>query len=99
MTAQVTQALGFAGALIVAMGYLPQIVHIAREGCSAGVSLKAWALWLVSSVLIFAHAFAVVDPVFIVLQSVNILAIVAIIILARRYQRAVCKTHSHVEAR
>lgn len=100
MTAQVAQVLGFIGTLIVAIGYLPQIVHIAREGCSAGVSVSAWALWLLSSVLIFTHAFVVVDVVFIVLQSVNILAIVAVIILAKRYERMVCRTHErHAEAR
>ncbi|HET6923213.1 MAG TPA: PQ-loop repeat-containing protein [Anaeromyxobacteraceae bacterium] len=100
LTTHVAQALGFIGTLMVAIGYLPQIVHIAREGCSAGISANAWGLWLLASVLIFTHALAVADLVFIVLQSVNILAIVAVIVLARRYRYTVCRTHERpVEAR
>jgi len=77
----------------VAIGYVPQIVHITREGCSAGVSIKAWCLWLLSSLLVFSHAFAVVDVVFILLQTVNVVAIVTIIVLAKRYERRLCKVH------
>jgi lipid-A-disaccharide synthase-like uncharacterized protein len=93
MMAQVAQILGFIGTLIVAIGYLPQIVHIAREGCSAGVSVNAWYLWLLASVLVFTHAFMVVDVVFVALQTVNIFAIMTIIVLAKRYEHMVCKIH------
>lgn len=93
ITATVSQILGFLGALIVAIGYIPQIVHIAREGCSAGVSVKAWLLWLLASILVFSHAFAVLDGVFIALQAVNIVAIITIIVLAKRFERRVCKAH------
>jgi uncharacterized protein with PQ loop repeat len=92
--AQVTRVLGSVGAIVVAVGYIPQIVHIAREGCSAGVSVRAWTLWLISSGLIMAHALAVADPVFIALQGVNIAAILAIIALAKRFERGTCKTHA-----
>lgn len=87
------EMLGFAGALIVAIGYLPQIVHLAREHCSAGVSINAWFCWLLSSLLIFLHAFDMADPVFITLQTVNIVAILSIIILAKRYQKSFCESH------
>lgn len=89
----ISQVLGFLGAAIVAAGYVPQIVHIAREGCSAGVSVRAWCCWLVSSVLVLSHALMVFDGVFIALQSVNVAAIVAIIVLAKRYERATCASH------
>ena len=94
MTTQAAQVLGLIGTLIVAIGYLPQIVHIAREGCSAGISVKAWYLWLLSSVLVFAHAFMILDVVFLALQTVNVLAIATIIVLAKRYEHAVCKMHA-----
>lgn len=93
MMVQVTSVLGFIGTVIAAIGYLPQTVHLAREGCSAGVSVKAWCLWLLSSVLIATHAFAVFNAVFIALQVVNILAIATIIVLAKRYEGMVCRSH------
>lgn len=90
---EVYQLLGFLGAIVVAVGYLPQIVRIAREGCSAGVSVHAWAMWLVASLLVLFHALAVGDPVFISLQAVNVTAIISIIALAKHYERMTCKTH------
>lgn len=93
MNAQVSNLLGFIGTIIVAIGYLPQIVHIAREGCSSGVSINAWCLWLLASLFIAAHALVVFDAVFMALQVVNILAIATVIVLAKRYERMVCRRH------
>jgi lipid-A-disaccharide synthase-like uncharacterized protein len=90
---QVSQILGFLGTVTVAIGYLPQIRHLARERCSAGVSLVAWQIWLLSSFLIFSHAFERFDLVFISLQSVHIVAIILIISLARRYRGMTCAFH------
>jgi lipid-A-disaccharide synthase-like uncharacterized protein len=90
---QVPQILGFVGTVTVAIGYLPQILHLAREHCSAGVSVRAWQIWLLSSVLIFSHALEVFDPVFLTLQAVNSVAIIAIITLSKRYQGMTCATH------
>jgi lipid-A-disaccharide synthase-like uncharacterized protein len=88
-----SQLLGFAGALIVALGYVPQITHLARARCSAGVSVRAWVLWLTSTLLVFAHALAVTDVVFIFLQVVNVVAMVTIILLARKYANSTCALH------
>jgi lipid-A-disaccharide synthase-like uncharacterized protein len=77
----------------VAIGYLPQILHLARERCSAGVSLVAWEIWLLSSFLVLAHAFEMFDPVFMTLQAVHIVAILLIIWLARRYRGMTCAFH------
>jgi hypothetical protein len=93
MMAEVTSILGFGGTVVAAIGYLPQIVHLAGEHCSAGVSVKAWYLWLLSSVLIATHAFVVLNAVFIALQVVNIFAICTIIVLAKRYEGMVCSRH------
>lgn len=90
---KLSEILGLIGAVIVAMGYLPQIHHLAKEHCSAGVSIIAWRLWLLSSVLIFSHAFEVFDLVFITLQTVHVVAIILIISLARRYRGMTCATH------
>ena len=88
-----SRIVGLFGTLIVASAYVPQIVHLAKERCSAGVSLHAWTLWLLGSALIFAHALVVMDLVFVALQAVNILAMVTIIVLCRRYINLVCAAH------
>jgi lipid-A-disaccharide synthase-like uncharacterized protein len=90
---ETTRIVGLVGTLIVAIAYLPQIVHLARERCSAGVSLDAWMLWLLGSVLIFPRALVVMDVVFVALQAVNILAMVSIIVLCKRYVNLVCASH------
>ena len=95
---QVSQVLGLLGTVTVGLGYLPQIRHLARERCSAGVSIVAWQVWLLASLLIFTHAFEVFDLVFITLQTVQIVAIVSIISLARRYRNLTCTFHANLPA-
>ena len=90
---QLSEIAGAAGTLVVAIAFLPQIIHLAKEYCSAGVSLNAWLLWLLGSVLIFLHALNEMDVVFITLQIVNIAAISLIILLSRRYSKLVCTSH------
>ncbi|MCI0417425.1 hypothetical protein L0222_32065 [bacterium] len=88
------EILGLVGVAISCFAYVPQIVHLAIEHCSAGVSVKAWMLWLLASFLISLHAFNVFDIVFVTLQSVNIVAITLIIVLSKRYQNTFCARHS-----
>ena len=90
---QVSQVLGLIGTATVAVGYWPQVRHLARERCSAGVSIVAWQIWLLSSVLIFSHAFETFDIVFIALQTVHVVAITLIISLAKRYRGMTCEFH------
>lgn len=90
---QFSQVAGFVGALIVAIAYLPQILHLARQHCSAGVSLGAWLLWLLGSVLVLSHAIRVADGVFVTLQIVSIVAIVVVLVLCKRYQGMTCPLH------
>jgi uncharacterized protein with PQ loop repeat len=90
---RIFEMLGLVGAVIVAVGYVPQLHHLAREHCSAGVSIRAWQLWLLASLLISSHALEVFDLVFIMLQAVNIVAISMIIFLARRYEGMTCVLH------
>lgn len=87
------EILGLVGVAINCFAYAPQIVHLVIEHCSAGVSVKAWMLWLLASFLISLHAFSVFDIVFVALQIVNIVAITLIILLGKRYQNMFCKTH------
>jgi uncharacterized protein with PQ loop repeat len=89
----VFEVIGVAGIAISMLAYLPQVVHLAREHCSAGVSSRAWAMWLVSSVLIGALAVHRHDAVFILLQVSSLASAAAILLLGHRYRGLVCEAH------
>ncbi len=61
--------LGFTGITLSVLAYLPQITHLIKEHCSAGLSPKAYCMWMGSAVLLLTYAIAKSDPVFISLQG------------------------------
>ena len=73
--------------------YAPQIWHLYREHCSAGISVRANALWIAGSLLFLGHAAVIKDPVFTLVQVVNVLALSTIVVLARRYSGQACELH------
>jgi uncharacterized protein with PQ loop repeat len=87
------QWLALAATVVVAAGYVPQIVHLWRERCSAGISLTAWAMWVGASLLFYAHAFSIGDGVFIALLTVQFAAQLAILLLSTRYRSMACEFH------
>jgi lipid-A-disaccharide synthase-like uncharacterized protein len=89
----VFEILGAAGIAISMLAYLPQVVHLAKEHCSAGVSSRAWIMWLVSSLLIGSLAVHRHDLVFILLQISSLTSAAAILYLWRRYRGLVCEAH------
>jgi uncharacterized protein with PQ loop repeat len=90
----VFEIVGTAGIAISILAYLPQVIHLARERCSAGVSIRAWAMWLVSSVLIGALALHRHDPVFVLLQLSSLTSAAVILFLGHRYRGLVCAAHA-----
>ena len=88
------ELVGIAGIAVSMLAYLPQAIHLARERCSAGVSRRAWAMWLVSSLLIGALAVHRRDPVFILLQVSSLMSAAIILALAQRYRGMACETHA-----
>ena len=92
----VVEMLGIAGIAISISAYVPQVVHLGRERCSAGVSTQAWAMWLVGAMLITVVAVQRRDPVFIILQISSLASAVVILLLARKYRGMVCETHAHL---
>ena len=88
--------LGIAGIAISISAYVPQVVHLGRERCSAGVSTRAWAMWLVGGMLVTVVAVQRRDPVFIILQISGLASAGIILLLARRYRGMVCETHAHL---
>ncbi len=92
-TLDIWQIGGFLGIALGAAAYVPQIVHLANEHCSAGVSLKAWALWAVAAVLIGFQALRSDESVFVWLQVVGFLASATIFALGWRYRGMRCPVH------
>jgi lipid-A-disaccharide synthase-like uncharacterized protein len=90
----VFELLGITGIAISVLAYLPQVVHLAREHCSAGVSSRAWTMWLLSSLLIGALALHRHDLVFVLLQISTLTSAAIILSLAQRYRGMVCETHA-----
>jgi uncharacterized protein with PQ loop repeat len=71
---------------VVAGAYVPQIWHLVKAHCSAGISIRAYFLWFLASLLFLVHAAMIKDIVFVLVQVVNLLAIAAVVFHAKRYQ-------------
>ena len=89
----ITEIAGFAGAGLAGVAYVPQISHLIRARCSAGISRLAFAVWLLSSVLITARAIAIGAGVFVVLGGIQIVATALIMLCAIQYKDTPCSTH------
>jgi PQ loop repeat len=88
-----TEIGGFAGAGLAGAAYVPQISHLVRARCSAGISRLAFAAWLLASVLTTVRAVAIGAGVFIVLGGVQIVATALIMACATRYKDTPCPVH------
>ena len=89
----ITEIVGFAGAGLAGAAYVPQISHLIRAHCSAGISQLAFAAWLLASVLITARAIAIHAGVFIALGGIQIVATTLIMLYAARFQDTPCPSH------
>jgi hypothetical protein len=89
----VTEIAGFAGAGLAGAAYVPQISHLIRARCSAGVSRLAFEVWLLASALTTARAIAIHAGVFIVLGGIQIVATALILLSAARYKDTPCPVH------
>lgn len=89
----VSQMLGFAGTALVITGYIPQIHHLVKERCTAGVSVPAFAVWCAAALLFLIHATMIRDVVFVGVQIVNLAAGSIIVAFCKKYGGQVCQTH------
>lgn len=89
----VSQLVGLIGTVLVIAGYVPQIHHLIKERCTAGLSLPAFAVWLVASLLFLIHAALIRDLVFIGVQVVSLVAGGIIVAFCKRYDGHVCAYH------
>ena len=86
------EVLGWVGTVLVTIAYVPQIHHLIVEKCAWGISISTWLIWLLASALLLIYCILQHDSLFIIVQSINIIAIVTTIILARRSNH-VCPYH------
>jgi hypothetical protein len=89
-----TQIAAFVGIGLAGAAYVPQIWHLVRVHCSAGISRSAFALWLGASLLVTTHAIAIGAVVFILLGGVQIVAITVILVYATKYASSICLGHA-----
>jgi hypothetical protein len=82
-----TEMLGWVGTALVIVAYVPQIRHLYVEKCAWGISISTWLLWLAAGALLLSYCLLRNDTLFTFVQVINITAIVATIILARRSNR------------
>lgn len=90
----VFEVVGMAGIGLSLVAYLPQVTHLAKEHCSAGISIRAWSMWLASSLLIGSLALYRHDYVLISLAVTSLGSSAAILFLARRYRGMGCAAHT-----
>ena len=85
--------LGFAAIALCVLAYLPQIIHLLKEHCSAGLDPKAYCMWVISSALLLTYSIAKNDPVFISLQGYQTGAGALIFYFCLRYKGQRCEEH------
>ena len=85
--------LGFAGMAVCVLAYLPQIIHLIKEHCSAGLSPGAYCMWGLAALLLLAYAIAKRDVVFISLQSYHLGAGALIFYYCLKYKDQLCEEH------
>ena len=88
-----TEIAGYMGAGLAGAAYVPQISHLVRARCSAGISRFAFEVWLLASFLVMARAIALQAGVFIVLGVIQIAATAIILFYATRYRDMYCQNH------
>jgi uncharacterized protein with PQ loop repeat len=86
--------LGLSGAVIAGLAYVPQITHLIKERCTAGLSSDAFALWLLSSVLVTINAVYIQSIVFMVLGGIQIFATAMIYMFTNLYRDQDCQFHA-----
>ena len=81
-----SQILGAIGTTLVIVGYVPQIGHLMRQHCTVGISILAFTLWCLASLLFLIHAAMIGDTVFVVVQAVNLGAGALIVGFCTKYK-------------
>jgi uncharacterized protein with PQ loop repeat len=90
---RVSEVVGFVGVGLAGAAYVPQIWHLVRVHCAAGISRFAFFLWLGATLLVTMNAIATGATVFIVLGGVQTVATALILLYATKYRSTYCDGH------
>jgi hypothetical protein len=93
MVSATTEVAAFLGIGLAAAAYLPQILHLSRAHCSAGISRAAFSMWFLAALLVTSHAVATDARVFIALGLVQIISTAIVLVYATRYASSYCAGH------
>ncbi len=85
--------LGFIGTGLVILAYFPQLIHLIKERCSAGMSIGAYSIWAIAALLLLSYAISMNDVVFIALQIYQVGATILILYLCIKYKGHYCGIH------
>ena len=85
--------LGYAGTTLVILAYLPQIYHLLKEHCSAGLCVRAYLMWVAASLCLLSYAVIQRDGVFIALQGYQLLSTSLICFYSKKYEHNLCEDH------
>ena len=85
--------IGFIGIALSITAYLPQVIHLLREHCSAGLSPWAYCIWVISAVLLLVYAIVKRDPIFMLLQGYKIAKIILFLYYCFKYSDELCEDH------
>lgn len=88
-----TEVAAFLGVGLAASAYLPQVLHLSRAHCSAGISRAAFGMWFLAALLVTSHAVATEARVFIALGLVQVIATAIVLVYATRYASSYCASH------
>lgn len=91
----IIKIIGLFGAILAGIAYLPQITHLIKEHCSAGISKRAYALWLIASLAILINAIAIASVVFILLSGLQLIATFLVLFFSEKY-KGTCAFHAHL---
>lgn len=78
------------------LAYLPQVIHLIKERCSAGLSVGAYCTWGIAAMLLLSYAISLRDPVFIALQTYQVGATVLICYFCVKYKGHFCDEHGGI---
>ncbi len=84
---------GFAGIGLCILAYLPQVTHLIKERCSAGLSSGAYCMWGIAAMLLLSYAIIRRDPVFIALYTYQVGVITLICYYCRKFKGQFCEVH------
>lgn len=92
------QLIGYLGTFLSIYAYVPQLKHLLKEHCSAGISIKMYVIWIISSVCILLYGISIRALVIIVLQVANLIAITTILVFAKKYKTSFCPYHAALQS-